>query len=78
MTLLDAPLHQDLRIVAMRTPSKTSKHLAALGVTVDAIISLFEVQWGASVIYVKDSKLALDHVISTSIEVEPLEGESHD
>lgn len=78
MNLLKAPLHEALKITEMRTDAKTTKHLAALGVTVDSVISLFEVQWGASVIYVKDSKLALDHVTSIAIDVEPVKGEAHD
>lgn len=78
MNLLQAPLNKEVKITAIHADPKTTKHLAALGVAVDAVVSVFEAQWGACVIYVKESKLALGHSTSVAIEVEPLEGEGHD
>lgn len=78
MNLLAAPLGEEIRITAIHAEPKTIKHLAALGVAVGSHITVFEAQWGASVIYVKESKLALDHATSKSIEVEVLEGAKHE
>ena len=74
MNLLNAPAKTELVITAIHMDSKTLKRLAALGVCLGASISIFESQWGASIVFVKDSKLALDHQTSKSIEVDVKEG----
>ncbi len=78
MNLLHAPLGKEVRIKSIQADAKTTKHLAALGVAVDSIVTIFEAQWGACVIYVKESKLALGHSTAVAIEVEPVKGGNHD
>ena len=69
MPLLFAPKDQDLRILSVRGEAKVNKHLASLGIVEGGTIRLLDDANGAAIVFVKGSRLGLDHKVSMSITV---------
>ena len=67
MPLMLAPLGQEMRIVKILGDEKTKKHLANLGVMVDAKITVFSSNGGSLVCIVKDGQLAIDRDVASHI-----------
>lgn len=67
MPLILAPLGQEVKIVKIIADEKTKKHLANLGVLVQANITVLSRSGGSSVCIVKDGRLALDKEIAAHI-----------
>ena len=67
MPLLFAPIKQAVKIVKIATDDATKKHLADLGLTVGAEITLFSSSGGSVVCFVRQSKLALDGRVAARI-----------
>lgn len=69
MPLVLAPVGQEVRIVKIVADEKTKKHLANLGVLVDARVTVLSSSGGSTVCLVKDGRLALDGNVATHIYV---------
>lgn len=69
MPLVLAPVGQEVRIVKIVADEKTKKHLANLGVLVDARVTVLSSSGGSTVCLVKDGRLALDRNVATHIYV---------
>ena len=62
-----APLNEEMTIVKVLVDEKTKKHLASLGVVINAKVRVISSFRGSVVIMVKDGRLALDRNISSKI-----------
>ena len=69
MPLVLSPVGQEVRIVKIVADEKTKKHLANLGVLVDARVTVLSSSGGSTVCLVKDGRLALDRNVATHIYV---------
>ena len=69
MPLILAPLGQEVRIVKIVADDKTKKHLANLGLLVDATVTVLSSAGGSTVCGVKDGRLALDRNVAAHIYV---------
>lgn len=67
MPLIIAPENKDLKIVKINTDSRVKKYLESLGIAVDSIIKILQRTSGSVILFVKESRLALDHDIATKI-----------
>jgi ferrous iron transport protein A len=69
MPLLFAPKDKDLTILSVHGEAKVNKHLASLGIVEGGKIRLIDDANGAAIVFVKGTKLGLDHKVSMSIMV---------
>ena len=69
MPLLFAPKDKDLIILSVHGEAKVNKHLASLGIVEGGKIRLIDDANGAAIVFVKGTKLGLDHKVSMSIMV---------
>ena len=67
MPLLLAPIGQEVRIVKIIADERTKKHLANLGVLVDATVTVLSASGGSTVCRVKEGRLALDKNVASHI-----------
>ena len=67
MPLLLAPIGQEVRIVKIIADERTKKHLANLGVLVDATVTVLSASGGSTVCRVKEGRLALDRNVASHI-----------
>ena len=67
MLLLLAPIGQEVRIVKIIADERTKKHLANLGVLVDATVTVLSASGGSTVCRVKEGRLALDRNVASHI-----------
>ena len=67
MPLLLAPIGQEVRIVKIIADERTKKHLANLGVLVDATVTVLSASGGSMVCRVKEGRLALDRNVASHI-----------
>ena len=69
MPLVLAPIGQEVRIVKIVADEKTKKHLANLGLLVDATVTVLSSAGGSTVCRVKGGRLALDKNVAAHIYV---------
>lgn len=69
MPLVLAPIGQEVRIVKIVADEKTKKHLANLGLLVDATVTVLSSAGGSTVCRVKEGRLALDKNVAAHIYV---------
>lgn len=69
MPLVLAPVGREVRIVKIVADEKTKKHLANLGLLVDAVITVLSSAGGSTVCRVKEGRLALDRNLAAHIYV---------
>ena len=69
MPLILAPLGQEVRIVKIVADEKTKKHLANLGLLVDATVTVLCSAGGSTVCRFKEGRLALDKNVAAHIYV---------
>ncbi len=69
MPLILAPVGQEVRIVKIVADEKTKKHLANLGLLVDAMVTVLSSAGGSTVCRVKEGRLALDRSVAAHIYV---------
>ena len=67
MPLLLAPIGQEVRIVKIIADERTKKHLANLGILVDATVTVLSASGGSTVCRVKEGRLALDRNVASHI-----------
>ena len=67
MPPLLAPIGQEVRIVKIIADERTKKHLANLGVLVDATVTVLSASGGSTVCRVKEGRLALDRNVASHI-----------
>lgn len=67
MPIAFAPLNQEMTIARVACDAKDNSHLAALGLTKGAKITVLSSQAGAIVALIKGSRLALDHHTASKI-----------
>lgn len=67
MPIVIAPLNVDLTITRISLDEKTKKHLQNLGIVLGEKIAILSSQGGTVVVMVKNSRLALDNHIATSV-----------
>ena len=67
MPIALAPLQREMVIRHIACESKENSHLAALGLTKDAKVTVLSASAGAVVILVKGSRLALDRQTAAKI-----------
>ena len=67
MPLLLAPIVQEVRIVKIIADERTKKHLANLGILVDATVTVLSASGGSTVCRVKEGRLALDRNVASHI-----------
>ena len=67
MPIAVAPIGKEIRVVKVIADEKTKKHLADLGITVNATLTVLSSEGGTVIVSVKDGRLALDRTISTKI-----------
>ena len=67
MPIFLAPLNEELTITHIHGDDKTVRHLKDLGLTTGAKVRVMSKDKGALVIYVFESKLALDRDIAKAI-----------
>lgn len=69
MPLMFAPLEKELRVTHISGDEKIRGHLASLGIVLDGTLTLLSVQGSGAIVKVKESRLALDHVVASHIQV---------
>lgn len=69
MPLVLAPIGQEVRIVKIVAEEGTKKHLADLGILVDAKVTVLSSAGGNTVCRVKEGRLALDRRVASHIYV---------
>ena len=69
MPLVLAPIGQEVRIVKIIADEKTKKHLANLGLLVDATVTVLSTAGGSTVCRDKEGPLALDKNVAAHIYV---------
>ena len=69
MPLYLAPCGQQMTIVRIAADDKTKKHLANLGILVDATVTVLSSAGGSTVCRVKEGRLALDRNVAAHIYV---------
>ncbi|MBR1624451.1 MAG: ferrous iron transport protein A [Clostridia bacterium] len=67
MPIAVAPIGKEIRVVKVIADEKTKKHLADLGITVNATLTVLSSEGGTVIVSIKDGRLALDRTISTKI-----------
>lgn len=67
MPITLAPINTDIRIVKILVDDKTKKHLADLGINIDAVIQVLSSVNGGVVVAIKNGRLALDRSIASKI-----------
>lgn len=67
MPIAVAPIGKEIRVVKVIADEKTKKHLADLGITVNAMLTVLSSEGGTVIVSIKDGRLALDRTISTKI-----------
>lgn len=67
MPIALAPLNQEMTIARVCCDEKDAAHLAALGLTKNAKISVMSECMGAVVVLIRGTRLALDHKIASKI-----------
>lgn len=69
-SLTDAPLHTSLSVTRVCLSDVLVMRLAALGVTVGALVELLSRHAGAVVLLVRGSRVALDSEVASQVFVE--------
>ena len=69
MPLILAPIGREVRIVKIVAEEGTKKHLADLGILVDATVTVLASAGGSTVCRVKEGRLALDRNVAAHIYV---------
>lgn len=67
MPLIIAETGRELKVIKILSNDKVKKHLESLGITINSIIRILGRNSGSVIILVKESRLALDKGIATSI-----------
>ena len=67
MPIALAPTNQEIKIARILLSSKEVNHLASLGLTKDAKVTVLSSSAGAVVVLVKGSRLALDRQTASKI-----------
>ena len=69
MPLILAPVGQEVRIVKIVADEKTKKHLANLGLLVDAMVTVLSSAGGSTVCRVMEGRLALARSVAAHLYV---------
>ena len=69
MPLVLAPIGREVRIVKIVADDKTKKHLANLGILVNATVTVLSSAGGSTVCREKEGRLALDKNVAAHIYV---------
>ncbi len=70
MPLVIAPVDQELKIIkVLITDEKVKKHLEALGIAANQLITVLQVTDGNVIVKVKEGRLALDKHVAAKIVV---------
>ncbi|MCR5348132.1 MAG: ferrous iron transport protein A [Bacilli bacterium] len=67
MPIALAPLHEEVTVVRIGCDPKDLSHLAALGLSKGAVVTVISSVLGSVVVLVKGTRLALDHQIAAKI-----------
>lgn len=67
MSLLIAPVGQELKIARIAGDDKVRKHLESLGIVKDETIALLSHEKNGAIVRIKDSRLAIDDSVLSSI-----------
>jgi Fe2+ transport system protein FeoA len=67
MPLRIAPAGSNLRVVRIDSDEKTKRHLESLGITLDAEVEILSHCGDSTICKVKESRLAFDTAVSSSI-----------
>ena len=67
MPIMIAPLNVELTVMRILVDEKTKKHLASLGILINAKLTVLSSVNGGVVIALKEGRLALDRTIANKI-----------